>query len=157
MVTRDRYGDTNIQGCAAVVQVLSHWSQAGAVLTGPTCLPHRVPVGRGGGQSLTFSNSLCPMCSHTHPVSQLTSSSQSINTMCSRLWSYPTQFSKISYCLYKTKQKLPFFGRAAIIHSKCSGKNPGGVSRYMPCTPGPPFLWVPLIRNTPNGTGSKHR
>lgn len=40
MVTRDRDGDTNIQGCAVVVQ-----GQAGAVLTVPTCRPHGGPVG----------------------------------------------------------------------------------------------------------------
>lgn len=44
MVTRDRFRDTNIQGCAVFVQVLSLQGGAGAVLILPTCLPHGVPV-----------------------------------------------------------------------------------------------------------------
>lgn len=61
------------------------------------------------------------------------------------------------HCLYKTKQRLPFFGRAAIIHSQGSGGNTGGMSRYMPQIPGPPCLGVRLIRQTANCIGSKRR
>lgn len=69
-----------------------------------------------------------------------------------------TVFKDLFHCLYETKQRLPFFGgRAAIIHSQGSGKNTGGISRYMPWIPSPPCPGVPLIRKTPNCTGSTLR
>lgn len=76
--------------------------------------PHRVPVNRRGrGHNSTFSSvRACPGCSDTHPASQMTSSLPPTNAVCSRLWSYPTQFSETSFtvCIKPSADSLSWEG-----------------------------------------------
>lgn len=108
----------------------------GALLTRPTWVLHRVPVSRRAELNSLQALCVCVKYSDTHPASQMASSLQPINTVCSRLWSYPTQFSATSFTGYikPSRDSLFWEGSNSPLTKALSDKNTRGAGRYIPGT-----------------------
>lgn len=128
---RGRGGDANVCKCpwrysGGIFSFRARWAQCAHHTI---CLPHWVLPGPSENKVKYLWKVCVQPYSDDTPATQITSSSQSIKMMHSRLWSYSTHSFQRSLLLplCKTKQRSFFSERAAIIHSQWFGRNKWGI------------------------------